>query len=99
MRVEWTLPAGASKLGTIAELPPSARVWGDCEVIVEAVSGARATELARAHLSGATPSAEISGSLSGATKLRVTIDAGPSGPIQDRVVLRRPMILIENGKH
>jgi hypothetical protein len=99
MRVEWTLPPGATRLGTIAELPPSARVWGDCEVIVEAVSGSKAAELARAHLSGASPTAEISGALSGATKLRVTIDAGPSGPIQDRVVLRRPLVLVDTGKH
>lgn len=99
MRVEWTLPAGASRVGTIAELPPSARVWGDCEVIVEAVSGSRTAELARAHLSGANPSAEVTAALNGATKVRITIDAGPSGPIQDRVVLRRPMLLVDTGKH
>jgi hypothetical protein len=95
MTVEWTLPAGATRLGTIAELPPSARVWGDCELIVESVSGSKTTPLAKVHLAGSTPSAEVSVSLAGATKLRVTIDPGPSGPIQDRVVLRRPVVLVE----
>jgi hypothetical protein len=33
--------------------------------------------------------------VAGASKLRITIDPGPSGPIQDRVVLRRPVVLVE----
>jgi hypothetical protein len=95
MTVEWSLPPGATRLGTIAELPPSARVWGDCELIVESVNGSKTTPLAKVHLAGSTPSAEISVALNGATKLRMTIDPGPSGPIQDRVVLRRPVVLVE----
>jgi hypothetical protein len=98
MTVEWTLPQGAATLGTVAQLPPSARVWGDCELIVESLNGTRSTPLAKVHLSGASPSAEISVPLAGAGKVRMTIDPGPSGPIQDRVVLRRPMVLVET-KH
>jgi len=29
--------------------------------------------------------------------LRISIDPGPSGPIQDRVILRRPILLVEPG--
>jgi hypothetical protein len=95
MTVEWTLPLGAARVGTTLELPPSARVWGDCEVLVESVTGAKAAQLTKAHLNGSQPTAEVSVVVAGASKLRITIDAGPSGPIQDRVVLRRPVVMVE----
>jgi hypothetical protein len=69
-------------------------VWGDCELIVESVAGSKITPLAKARLSGSDPSFEINVPLDGAAKLRMTIDPGPSGPIQDRVVLRRPLVLV-----
>jgi hypothetical protein len=98
MSVEWTLPAGSARLGTTVELPPSARVWGDCELIIEGVAGSKASQLSKVHLSGSTPSADVSVPLAGAGRLRMTIDPGPSGPIQDRVVLRRPVVLVD-AKH
>lgn len=96
MRVEWTLPKGATRLSTTLEMPPSARLWGDCQVTVEVLgSNGSGTQLARAQLNQATPQAVVNAALTNAAKLRVTIEPGPSGPIQDRVVLRRALVLVQ----
>jgi len=96
MRVEWTLPRGVTRFATTLELPPSARLWGDCEVVVEAVnSGGVATILAKAPLNQSTPQAVVNSPLNGAAKVRITVNPGPSGPIQDRVVIRRALLLIK----
>jgi hypothetical protein len=98
MTVEWTLPHGASRLGTTVEMPPSARVWGDCELIVESLAGPKTTQIAKVHLCGESPTADLSLAITGASKLRMTIDPGPTGPVEDRVVLRRPVVLVEDSR-
>jgi hypothetical protein len=77
-----------------AELPAASRVWGDCVLIVEEVGekGLGGRELARVRLSGDTPEAEINVALT-AGVLRVTLDEGAGGPIQDLVVLRGGLVL------
>lgn len=94
MRVEWALPAGAALLACEAELPESARVWGDCVLIVE-LDG---RELIRRRLHGDDPRADLrldfGAPVAAGSRLRVTLDPGNRGSVQDRVVLRRPLLLV-----
>lgn len=94
MSMEWTLPDRASRLATTAEMPPAARVWGDFELVLSAAG----REIGRYHLNGGNPAVDINLTLGdqipAGARLRVTVEAGPSGPIQDRVVLRRPIVLL-----
>ena len=99
MSVEWTIPAGATRLAAEAELPPDMWVWGDCEVVVSLAGGSgRAAELFRARLSGDEPVARINVPLAGggpARRLEIRTEPGRFGPIQDRVILRRPLLLLD----
>lgn len=98
MVVTWALPEGARRLSARVVLPAASRVWGDCVVIVEqtGVKGVGGKELGRFHLSGEAPEAELNVELlSGGGPVRVTLDEGANGPIQDRVMLRQPLVLIE----
>ncbi|MEK6702756.1 MAG: hypothetical protein AABZ53_10870 [Planctomycetota bacterium] len=103
MVVEWPLPAGATRLSMDAELPAASRVWGDCVLIVEIV-GTTTREIARERLSDARPLAMMNlplsqaGSKPQALTLRLTLDPGERGPIQDRVVLRQPLLLLGDAK-
>lgn len=95
MSVSWDLPKGASRFAAQAELPVQSRTWGDCDLIVSAADAGGEKEVFRQHLSADAPAAVISVALpEGASRLTVRIDAGPLGPIQDRVVLHRPLLLI-----
>lgn len=101
MRVQWNLPAGARKLATIAELPIDARLYGDCEIVVSVVTGdAPAREIARERLHAQRASVDLNLVLHAAgtpagTALRIDLLSGEGGAIQDRVVLRRPLFLVE----
>jgi hypothetical protein len=95
MTVEWTLPLGATRLGMTIELPPSARVWGDCDVSVESISDRRTAPLAKERLNSAHAVADINVALTGAAKVRLTLAPANNSPIQDRVVLRRPIVLVK----
>jgi hypothetical protein len=90
MEVEWALPPGASRLSLLVEMPVSSRVWGDCEVVVR--TGNR--EVWRVRLNADTPSHEGVMEIDPGTPLRIAVEAGFRGGIQDRVVLRRPLVLI-----
>lgn len=100
MQAVWRLPPGARRFAGVAELPPEALPWGDCEVVV-AVDGVEAW---RTRLHSAQPRAEFSvalmaqsagGAAGGARDLTITVEPGQRGPINDRVVLRRPLLLVE----
>lgn len=99
MVIEWDLPAGASRLLTTAELPREFWTWGDCELVVS-ISPADQTaesELARQHLSAAQPIATINAALGaapGVRRLRFRLEPGEFGPVQDRIILRRPLLLV-----
>ncbi len=99
LSVEWDLPPGATHLGADAELPRQMWTWGDCQVVVSALgsgSGASAeTELFRSRLNADQPHARIAVAVAGAKRLRIRIEPGAFGPVQNRVVLRRPLLLIE----
>jgi hypothetical protein len=107
MTVDWVLPTGAAWFAARAELPRTMWNWGNCELIVSLVSGSgsreSASEVFRSQLNAETPLAEIHLNLPeaarqaggrGPFRLRVRIDPGLYGPIQDQVVLRRPLVLL-----
>ena len=104
MTVRWVLPAGVTRFATRAELPTTMWVWGDCELVVTMTTrDGDEIELARRRLCAETPEAWINvlldDSQAGNRRLTITVEEGRYGPIQDRVVLRRPMLLQEgNGQ-
>lgn len=88
--VAWTMPAGVRLVALTASLHPAARMLGDCVLVVECGG-----EIVRQRLNGEKPIAEVRLTPSDASKagtLRVTIESGEGGSIQDRVVLRRAMV-------
>lgn len=89
VRVEWTLPRPPARFAATATLPPAMWAWGDCEVVVYTGDG---REAFRERLNADRPSVEINVPLGGLTGLTIEIDAGRSGPVQDRVVFERPII-------
>ena len=105
MSVEWALPARAEHFAGWLVLAEGAREWGDCVVTVEVVEGGSAgatRELARTRLTGAEPSVRLSAGLSRdpkastaaapAARLRIRVEPGERGPIQDRVIIRNMII-------
>jgi hypothetical protein len=102
MTVSWTLPAGAERLGGVAELPEACRTWGDC-ILVMTIGTREPREVFRARLSAESPRAEFNIALpapSGSgSVLTATVEAGLYGPIQDRVVLERAVLLLSPEQH
>ena len=90
MRVTYELPAGARRFGALAEMPRAAMPWGDCELVIHVDS----REVFRQRLNADTPTADVSVPANGRT-LTITIDEGAHGPINDIVILRRPLILVD----
>lgn len=97
MSVSWPLPEGAARLGGIAELPEDCRAWGDCSLVMTVGMADRPREVFRAGLNGANPRAEFNVALPASdgrgAVLTITVEAGAFGPIQDRVVLERAVLL------
>lgn len=93
IRVRWSLPGAARMVSMVAMLPPSARTMGDCVLVVECGG-----KTIRQRLHGGEPSVmvrlEPTDPASAAT-LTVTIESGEGGSIQDRVVLRRAIVLLK----
>jgi hypothetical protein len=93
LTAEWDLPAGAIRFATDAELPRQMWTWGDCEVVISAVTAAGESELWRKRLNADSSRSRIATALpQGSQRLRVRIEAGEYGAVQDKVVLRRPVI-------
>jgi hypothetical protein len=94
MSVRWSIPEHITRFSALAELPREAWTWGDCELVVQVETGGAAKELVRQRLSGAAPSQRINTGLGAGPgrTLIVRIEAGELGPIEDRVVLRRPLL-------
>ncbi|MBY0312900.1 MAG: hypothetical protein K2W85_12585 [Phycisphaerales bacterium] len=100
MSVEWTLPDRLSKGGTIsgfAQMDDRSFAWGDCEVVVSIiVPGAPARVLSRGRLNAESPTLALAAELGAApagSRLRVQVEPGERGPVQDRVVLRRVLLI------
>jgi hypothetical protein len=97
MSVEWSLPAGAVRLAGWAEVPTESRLWAEFALVFEGVSAAGvATPLARESMSGTRPLVEFNIAVPSPApaRLRVTLEPGARGPIQDRAVLRRTLVLL-----
>jgi hypothetical protein len=99
MTVEWNLPTGASRFAAEAELPRQMWTWGDCELVVlTAGAGGGETEIWRRRINAEAARARIAVALPdpGAKRaLRIRLEAGEYGSVQDKIVLHRPVLLVE----
>jgi len=89
MRVEWALPKGVLRLAATAALAADAAPWGDCEIVI-LVDG---REIFRDRLETGRPVIAINQEIRGDT-LTIAIEPGNYGPINDRVTLHRPLLLL-----
>lgn len=88
VEVRYVLPAPGMRFLAEAVIPQFARAWGDLELVL--LSGGR--ELFRHHLDGASPVVPIDILVPG-KDLVIELREGRNGPVQDVVVLRRPLLL------
>jgi len=101
MTLRWRLPGGARRFGTEVSLPRGMWLWGDCELEVAAIRGGARMELARVRLNADTPQHVIAvelpsnGDPTSEATLELRLSEGRYGPIQDRIVVSRPMILLD----
>lgn len=93
MEAVWTLPETAMRFGAVARLPRSSWVWGDCELVIIVDE----KEVLRERLNRARSSIEFAVPLRGRT-LTIRLEPGAYGPIQDRVILERALILLSPGE-
>ncbi len=101
MRVRWSLPEGAARLAGVATLGDAPGQWADCAVSILLDEGGGQTELARARLrpgeSEMAFNLELPRGIPGEVRtLEVRVDAGAYGPVQDRVLLERVLLLVEH---
>jgi len=97
MVVDWALPDGAARVSGVAELARFTEDWGECSITIELVAEGATSALWSRRLDGAGASGAFNVSLGSAApdrRLRITLGAGSRGPIQDRVILRRPLLLL-----
>jgi len=90
MAVTYALPPGARRLAGFAELDSGAVPWGDCELVISVDS----REVMRKRLQFEQTAQAFNVEIEGST-LTIAVDAGRYGPIHDRVVLRRALLLVE----
>jgi hypothetical protein len=93
------LPPTATHVGGTVTLPLSARPRASCNVSVALIDASgTAHELATGSLSAGTPSFPVAAPMpdqaAGPFRMRVTLDPGDDGPIQDSVDLRRFLVLV-----
>lgn len=92
LTAEWELPKGSARFSAGVELSPGARSLGACTLVVEW----RGREIAKVALSDETPSGQIIAPLEGGEgKLVVRIESGIRGPVQNTVLLRQALVLVE----
>ncbi|MBX3359142.1 MAG: hypothetical protein KF745_12035 [Phycisphaeraceae bacterium] len=97
MTVEWSLPAGSTRLLGDLAMPSAAWAWGDCEVSISSLGPDGApVELIRVRLNADRPAEHVDLSLpqSSGAALRIRVEPGANGPIQDWVDLKRMLIEI-----
>ncbi|MEO0512055.1 MAG: hypothetical protein AAF108_04060 [Planctomycetota bacterium] len=91
MSASYACPGGSSVFACVAEMPESARLWGDCDFVVDADG----VELGRWRLHGGGPRVDVRVELpTGTERLGLRVAPGRRGPVSDRVVLKWPMIEI-----
>jgi hypothetical protein len=89
MAVEYELPENASRFAAVAELPRDAFPFGDCDFVVSIDS----VEVLRERLNPSRAAVEFAVDARGSI-LRVALEPGEYGPINDRAILRRAIILL-----
>jgi len=92
--VTWDLPAGATRLAADAELPRQMWAWGDCRIVVSLISAGGETELFSARLNAEQPLARLAVAIPGPGRLAIRVEPGAFGPVQNRVVLHRPILMV-----
>ncbi len=88
--LEYELPQGTQRLSATATLDIGTSPWGDCEFIVR-IEG---IEVLRQRLSSETPAIAFLIDTPGRS-LTIEIDPGQYGPINDRVLIRSPLLLVD----
>jgi hypothetical protein len=88
--VRYALPRAGMRFAAEVTMPPAARRWGDCELIVFDDD----REAARVHLNGEQPTATINVTLRG-SQLSLQLAEAGNGPVQDQLILTRAMLLGE----
>jgi len=88
--VRYGLPAGCRRFAAEAILPRSARAWGNFELIVRIGD----EEVYRRRLNAEHPTDTINVPIAG-RELIIELTQGANGPIQDRLILRRALLLVE----
>ncbi|MCH6551079.1 MAG: hypothetical protein IH804_03575 [Planctomycetes bacterium] len=88
--IRYELPSAESYLMAEARLPPEARRWGDCELLIRD----EGREVFRARLNADNPVVPIGVTIHG-TQLEIEITEGANGPVYDHVVLHRAMVIRE----
>ena len=88
----YMMPVGAQRFTAEAELPRGALAMGDFELVVRSND----TEVFRTRLSSTTPHAVINVPVNstGGRELTIELLEGAGGPIQDQLILQRPMLLM-----
>ena len=104
MAVDWTLDPLDARLsmtvGLVRGFGDRPGPWADCTVRVEVVArGGRVESLSEHRLGVDSPEAGVNVALPGVGEtgrlLRVVVDEGAYGPVQDEVVLGSPLLLRE----
>ncbi len=91
MSVTFDLPPGTTRLAGHVDLDSGAAPWGDCELVISVDS----SEVLRKRLQSDQAPQPFNIEIDGST-LTVAVDAGRYGPIHDRVILHRPLLLVES---
>lgn len=105
MAVEWTLPEAAGAIAFDARLGPTLIAqtappgpWADAVLRVSIRGRGGETTLVVQRLDSASPTVRIAEALPGAGEpgrtLVIELDAGAHGPIQDRLLLARPVLIL-----
>jgi hypothetical protein len=94
-RVRYAMPEGARRFACTIEAP--IELWTDCVVRILADRDGRLRQVFEQRLNPETPTAGVNVELPpGTGALVVEIDPGEHGPIQDRVLMHRPRVLLSN---
>lgn len=85
----YILPGNCRRFATEAAIPRDSHQWADFELIIRSDD----EEVFRAHMYADNPTATINVPLSG-TELTIELTEGRHGPIQDRLILEYPLLLL-----
>lgn len=91
MRLVYAAPEGSAGIVATVELPTPVGRWADCDLVVMVND----IETERLTLNRETPAAALRVPLAGAASIEILLDERLNGPIGDRVILRRPMFIID----